>query len=212
MQQITENIFVETGYRGCNPGFIVTTGGLVLIDSPHRPTDGIEYKKVVEKYGSVKYLITTEPHADHVTSNFLFEATYVAHQDTRTRMTDQAFMDRVKQMLGMVDPDFAQNLKDYSVPLPEVTFIDNMTLFVGEHSLKLMHLPGHTASQTAVFIPEEKAVFTADNIFHKSPTFMHEALPGMWLDSLEKLKDLDAEYYIPGHGEVCGKDYLDEQA
>ncbi len=41
---------------------------------------------------------------------------------------------------------------------------------------------------------------------------MHEALPGRWLDSLEKLKDLDAEFYIPGHGDVCGKDYLDEQA
>jgi cyclase len=86
-----------------------------------------------------------------------------------------------------------------------------MALFVGEHTLKLMHLPGHTASETAVFIPEEKAVFTGDNIFNKTPTFMHEALPNEWLDSLEQLKGLDVEYYIPGHGDVCGRDYLDEQ-
>ena len=32
------------------------------------------------------------------------------------------------------------------------------------------------------------------------------------LPLLEKLKDLDVEYYIPGHGDVCGRDYLDEQA
>jgi cyclase len=212
MQQITENIFVETGYRGCNPGFLVTSDGLVQIDSPHRPTDGIEYKKAVEKYGSVKYLINTEPHGDHFSSTFLFEAIVVAHQDTRVRMTDKAFMDRMKQMLVMIDPDYAPNFDDYSVPLPEITFVDSMTLFVGDHTLKLMHLPGHTASETAVFIPEERVVFTGDNIFHKSPTFMHEALPGRWLDSLEKLKDLDVEYYIPGHGDVCGRDYLDEQA
>ncbi len=212
MQQVTEKVFVETGYRGCNPGFLVTSDGLVLIDSPHRPTDGMEYKKVVEKHGPVKYLINTEPHGDHVSSIFLFEATYIAHQDTRTRMKDQEFIDRVKQMLAIVDPDFAPNLEDYSVPLPEITFTDSMRLFVGEHTLNLMHLPGHTASQTAVFIPEERAVFTGDNIFHKSPTFMHEALPGQWLDSLEKLKGLDVEYYIPGHGDVCGRDYLDEQA
>jgi cyclase len=212
MQQVTENIFVETGYRGCNPGFIVTSDGLVQIDSPHRPTDGIEYKKALEKYGIVKYLINTEPHGDHFSSTFLFEATVVAHQDTRARMTDKTFMERMKQMLGMIDPDYAPNLKDYSVPLPEITFTDSMALFVGGHTLKLMHLPGHTASQTAVFIPEERVVFTGDNIFHKSPTFMHEALPGRWLDSLEKLKDLDVEYYIPGHGDVCGRDYLGEQA
>jgi cyclase len=180
MQQVTENIFVETGYRGCNPGFIVTSDGLVQIDTPHRPTDGIEYKKAVEEYGSVKYLINTEPHGDHFSSNFLFEATFVAHRDTRARMTDKAFMDRMKQMLIMIDPDYAPYFDDYSVPLPEITFTDSMVLFVGEHTLKLMHLPGHTASQTAVFIPEEKVVFTGDNIFNKSPTFMHEALPKEW--------------------------------
>lgn len=212
MQQVTENIYVETGYRGCNPGFLVTADGLVQIDSPHRPTDGIKYKKAVEKHGPVKYLINTEPHGDHFSSNFLFEATYVAHQDTRARMADKAFMDRMKQMLKMIDPDYAPYFDDYKVPLPEITFIDTMTLFVGEHTLKLMHLPGHTASETAVFVPEERAVFTGDNIFHKTNTFMHEALPSRWLDSLAKLKALDAEYYIPGHGEVCGKDYLDEQA
>jgi len=188
MQQVTENIFVETGYRGCNPGFIVTSDGLVQIDTPHRPTDGIEYKKAVEEYGSVKYLINTEPHGDHFSSNFLFEATFVAHRDTRARMTDKAFMDRMKQMLIMIDPDYAPYFDDYSVPLPEITFTDSMVLFVGEHTLKLMHLPGHTASQTAVFIPEEKVVFTGDNIFNKSPTFMHEALPKEWLDSLKRLR------------------------
>jgi cyclase len=212
MQQVTKNIFVETGFRGCNPGFLVTTDGLVLVDSPHRPTDGMTYKKALEKHGPVKYLINTEPHADHFSSNLLFEATFVAHRDTRARMADQAFMDRMKEMLVMVDPEYAPQLDNYKVPLPEITFTDTMTLFLGEHTLRLMHLPGHTASETAVFIPEERAVFTGDNIFHKTNTFMHEAVPKIWLDSLERLKELDAEFYIPGHGEVCGKDYLDEQA
>jgi len=127
-------------------------------------------------------------------------------------MTDKAFMDMMKEMLGMIDPDYAPYLNDYRVPAPEITFTDTMALFVGEHTFKLMHLPGHTASETAVYIPEERVVFTGDNIFHKTNTFMHEALPNKWLDSLETLKNLDAELYIPGHGEVCGKDYLDEQA
>ena len=43
-------------------------------------------------------------------------------------------------------------------------------------------------------------------------SFLHEAWPKEWLESLEALKKLDADHYIPGHGEVCGKAYLDEQA
>ena len=90
MHQVTENVFVETGFRGCNPGFLVTSEGLVLIDTPFRPTDGAGYKNALEKYGPVKYLINTEPHFDHISSNFLFDATYVAQQGTRERMADCA--------------------------------------------------------------------------------------------------------------------------
>lgn len=212
MHQVTENVFVETGFRGCNPGFVVTSDGLVLIDTPFRPTDGVVYKKALEKYGTVKYLISAEPHVDHISSVSLFDATYVAHQGTRERMADKDFVKRVREQLQVVDPAYAQHLENYHVPLPEITFSDAMNLYVGAHTLKLMHLPGHTASETAVFVPEESAVFTGDNIFHDMYTFMHEALPKAWLDSLEKLKELDAEFYVPGHGEVCGKDYLDKQA
>jgi cyclase len=40
---------------------------------------------------------------------------------------------------------------------------------------------------------------------------LHEALPDAWLQALEDLRKLDAEIFVPGHGEVCDKSYLDEQ-
>lgn len=212
MKQVTQNVFVETELQGCNPGFIQTTDGLVLIDSPHRPTDGKRYRSELEKFGKAEYLISTEPHGDHISSNFLFGTVFIAQEGTRKRMADKAYIEKVKQQLGMVDPDFIHKHEDFHVPLPQITFRDGMTLYLGKHTFKLLHLPGHTQSETAVWVPEENAVFTGDNIFHKTHTFMHEALPRKWLDSLEKLKALDVEYYIPGHGDVCGKDYLDEQA
>jgi len=51
-----------------------------------------------------------------------------------------------------------------------------------------------------------------DNIFHNVNTCLQEALPNEWLNSLESLKLLDADFFVPGHGEVCSKAYLDEQA
>ena len=83
---------------------------------------------------------------------------------------------------------------------------------MGSHSFQLINLPGHTAGQTAVFIPEEKVVFTGDNVNYKCPVFLHEAIPITWLQSLERLDELDVDYIVPGHGEVCDKSYLDEWA
>ena len=98
------------------------------------------------------------------------------------------------QQLRMVDPEFASNMDYFHVPLPDITFEESMTMYVGKHTLKLFNTPGHTASETAILIPEEDAVFTGDNIFCNLNTFMHEALPDKWLESLETLKEFDVEY------------------
>jgi len=37
MQKITEHIYVETAFRGCNVGFVVTEAGIVMIDTPQMP-------------------------------------------------------------------------------------------------------------------------------------------------------------------------------
>jgi len=211
MHQVTNNVFVETEYRGCNPGFVVTSDGILMIDTPQIPTDALNYKQEVEKRGKVRYLINTEPHGDHYTGNFFFNTICVAHQGTRNAI-EQASLEQLKERLKMLDPGFAPNLESYSIRMPTITFEKSMKIYLGDHVFELLHLPGHTASETAIFIPQERVIFTGDNIFNKVQTFLHEALPLEWLNSLETLKKLDADFFIPGHGEVCTVEYLDEQA
>jgi cyclase len=211
MNQVTKNIFVETGYRGCNPGFVVTSDGVVMIDTPQIPKDALAYRDIILKHGKPLYLINTEPHGDHFTGNFFFDAVCVAHQGTREAIL-QAQLGALKERIKLLDPDFESQLNQYQIKVPTITFQQSMRLYVGNHTLELIHLPGHTASETAVFIPEERTVFTGDNIFHQTQVFLHEAWPKEWLKSLEFLKTLEADYFIPGHGEVCSKAYLDEQA
>jgi glyoxylase-like metal-dependent hydrolase (beta-lactamase superfamily II) len=62
-----------------------------------------------------------------------------------------------------------------------------------------------------VYLASEKVVFAGDNVFCRVQTWLHEALPFEWLDSLNKIETLDVDLIVPGHGEVCGKDYLKEQ-
>ena len=120
-----------------------------------------------------------------------------------------------RERFKQTDPDSVWLLghPDYPpVNAPTLTFDDTLTLNVGNHTFNIIHMPGHTAPQTSVHVPEEGVVFTGDNVFHKCRTWLQECDPWEWLAALESIAALDVETIVPGHGEPCGKAYLKEQA
>ena len=44
MKQLTANLLVETGLKGANHGIVTTSDGVVLIDTPHKPSDAVRLK------------------------------------------------------------------------------------------------------------------------------------------------------------------------
>src|SRR6058998_1956511 len=86
MQQLTANVFAETGLRGANHGFVATSDGIVMIDTPHKPSDALRLKAEIERRGRLRYIINTEPHGDHWTGNAFFDVPAIAHEGVRTRI------------------------------------------------------------------------------------------------------------------------------
>src|SRR2546428_10626465 len=85
MKQLTANVFVETGLRGCNHGIVTTSDGIVMIDIPHKPSDALRLKADVERPGRLRYILNTEPHRAHWTGYAYFIAPVDAHGGVRTR-------------------------------------------------------------------------------------------------------------------------------
>ena len=79
MQQLAENVWVETGKRGSNHGIMRTKDDLVLIDGPQKPSDTFALKAEIAQHGELKYILNTEPHGDHWTSNAYFDVPVVSH-------------------------------------------------------------------------------------------------------------------------------------
>ena len=96
----------------------------------------------------------------------------VAHEGTREAIL-AASMDQLEERIKQMDPDSLPLLEGYSYRPPTITLTHRLTLYLGDHSFQLINLPGHTPYQLAVFIPEERVVFTSDNIFHRVPPFLH---------------------------------------
>lgn len=211
MQQLTKNLFVETEMRGANHGFVTTSDGIVLIDTPHKPSDVMKLKAEIARHGPVRYILNTEPHGDHWTGNAYFDAPVIAHAGVRKRILETNMAEHVARV-GAFGPQEPALLQGYRPNAPVLTFEEGMTLHVGNHTFECIAMPGHTAYQAAICVKEEGVVFTSDNIFHKCHTWLQEADPDAWLKTLEQLRRFDEEVLVPGHGDVCGKDYLDEQS
>jgi cyclase len=206
MKKISDGVYFEDGFRGCNTSFVVTSEGVVLIDTPMVPEDAKRWRSEIAKYGQIRFVINTEPHPDHASGNCWFEGTVVGHEGTRQALLS-ADVEELKNMLcGPVPGSFSLN-PDFCYRFPSIVFSENLTLYVGTHTFHLFKMPGHTASQTAVYVPEEKVVFTGDNVVQRMPIFLN-SLPYEWLASLKRLNLLDVNAIVPGHGNVCDKTYL----
>ena len=88
---------------------------------------------------------------------------------------------------------------------PTVTYRETMTIHRGGREVQLHFLGrGHTGGDTVVFLPKERLVFTGD-LMEGRPggrilSYLGDAYVDEWIDTLERLKALDFDTIVPGHG------------
>jgi cyclase len=222
MEQVTPKVFTTTKLRGCNPSFVVTSDGVVVIDTPQLPTRAVEMRKLAESHGPIRYLVNTEHHVDHIFGNYYFKGAgrVVHHQGVYDRFMvvfpDLDPFAYAKEAIPTDDPEGASILPEresyYRDPNKgTIVFTGDLTLRVGDHTFQLLHTPGHTPGQLAVYVPEERVVFTGDTVFNDCQTWLMTSDVPQWLDALERIRSLDVDHLVPGHGPVTTTKYLDTQ-
>jgi cyclase len=54
-------------------------------------------------------------------------------------------------------------------------------------------------------------VFTGDTVFNECQTWLMTSNVEQWIEALDRIKALDADHLVPGHGPVTTLSYLDRQ-
>jgi cyclase len=222
MERVTANVFTTTKLRGCNPSFVTTSAGVVVIDTPQLPTRAVAMRTEAETHGPIRYVINTENHVDHIFGNWWFRGAgeVVNHQALYDIFMDpKAALDPFAYALEAIptdDPEAAPlipNRDHYYENLPRgtVVFTGDLTLTVGDHTFHCLWTPGHTPGQLAVHVPEERVVFTGDTIFSNVQTWLMTSNVDQWLEALERIRTLDVDHVVPGHGPVQTVDYVNTQ-
>jgi cyclase len=230
MEQVTGSIYTDTKLRGCNPSYVVTSEGVVVIDTPQLPTRAVAMRKEAEAHGPIRYIINTEHHVDHIFGNYYFKGAGAV-------VNHQGVYDRFMVVYPELDP-FAYAYEALPTPAGKgtdfddpagvalwpdrdayyadpnkgtIVFTGDLTLRVGDHTFHCLHTPGHTPGQLAVYVPEEGTVFTGDTIFSGCQTWLMTSNVDEWIASLDRIRALDIDRVVPGHGPVTTMKYVDAQ-
>ena len=75
---------------------------------------------------------------------------------------------------------------------------------LGRHTLRTVHTPGHASNHLCYLFEQQKLLFTGDHIMQGSTVVISPPDGDMkaYLDSLNKLLDIDVAALAPGHGHV----------
>jgi cyclase len=219
MERVTPTVFTDTTLRGCNPSFVVTSDGVVVIDTPQLPTRAVAMRAEAESHGPLRYLINTEHHVDHIFGNYFFRGAcpVVEHRgvfDNFMVVTpDLDPYEYAREAIPSDDPEGAEIFPDretyYADPNKgSIVFTGDLTLSVGDRTFRILHTPGHTPGQVAVHVPEDRVVFTGDTVFCECQTWLMTSNIDQWIAALDRIGSLDVDHVIPGHGPVTTRAYL----
>jgi cyclase len=196
--KITENIYMTSGGAGANTGFYTGPDSVLAIDAKMTQAAGDEFVREIAKISGrpVTRMIITHSDLDHVNglTGFPKGMKITAQRNTRRDM-EEAFR--------------GPELDALNAYLPDDTFDCAMNFKFGPAEVCVFHFgPAHTSGDAVVLFKKEKAAFVGDLVTFGRDPLIHKAKKGSCFGLVRNLREilkLNADVFIPGHNEPCGK-------
>ena len=214
MHQLSKHLYAETQYDWANVGAAVTEEGVVLLDSPVRPTDSKHWQNEIQGLSpkGIRFLIATDYHGDHTTGASFIKGdiTIIAPQYVYEEISkgDNAFSKEifVETLRDQGFTEEADTITQAPVPLPQICFEESLILHLPPLTFEIRRLGGHSSACSSVYVPEERVLFASDVVINGPSAGMRDANLGEWIRALAWIESLPVETIVPGHGEICGKE------
>jgi glyoxylase-like metal-dependent hydrolase (beta-lactamase superfamily II) len=213
LQNVTGDVYAIVGELGNRTatnlgnnatfGFVVTTQGVVLIDSggTYRGAEEIEQliKTVTDK--PVVKVINTGGQDHRWLGNSYFKkpgvqiiASEDAVNDQKARTRDQFFI------LGNLVGD--KGVEGTDAVYAEETFTDKLEFELGDTIFEIHHVgQAHTPGDSFIWLPREKVMFTGDIVYvDRMLGVGTQSNSKSWIGVYQSMAAYNPQYLIPGHG------------
>lgn len=205
MQEIAPGVYVKTDYEGANVGCVLTKAGAIVVDTPLIPADGKAWAAEVAKLSAkVLYVFNTDHHRAHIMGNQFFDAPVIAHEEAWKEVSGykDTFIERTKNIFKK-QPEIAAQFDEINLKKPEITFTGRLYLNKGGREVHFVHLGGHTPATSAVWLPEERVLFSGDVVVVGEHPSLGQSISKEWLEVLTRLRKMSLSSIVPGHGPLC---------
>ena len=213
MLRLRRNIYVESGFHGVTVGAVVTSKGIICIDTPTLPADARKWRLRLEQLEAddIFFIINTDHNRDRVVGNQWFDAPVIAHEQTYELMAGYSEVFKSQSFESGGDHELAKDLIGVRTILPQVSYSDEIQLVVGGRTIELLHKSGATSGTTWVRFPEARVIFTGDTVFQNTHPFLNDAQIDLWLENLAELRRAVYKGWIivPGRDRPIDQTQLD---
>lgn len=153
----------------------------------------------------IKYVINTHVHDDHWLGNGYYK------QHGATILGSDSFDDININQATRMQNRISEEAYLSTVPiLPQSSITEDQTILIADKTvvLKQVEEKAHTKGDVYVYLPSYKAVFAGDLIFNDRLPSLRDGDINGWISALEKIKTMDIEVLVGGHGYRTDKESL----
>ena len=193
-------------FSGVSNSYIVSNNEIFLVDTgmPGKSGEIIDYVKNELKRdpNEIKTIVVTHHHYDH-TGN-LDKLKNITGAKVAIHSADADYISGKKSQHGslfMIPIVIFMKIIYRSKPVKADILLQDGDQ-IGDY--RVIHTPGHTSGSICLYNPDNKVIFVGDNLMYSNnkiegPRILHE--PEKYKNSMEKLRNLDIDVILTGHGE-----------
>jgi glyoxylase-like metal-dependent hydrolase (beta-lactamase superfamily II) len=215
-EQLSEHCWAYTAEGDPNSGVIIGDRFIMVSDATATPAMAQDLIKKIRTVSDlpIKYVLLTHYHAVRVLGAYAYAAEgateIIASQGTLELIQERGAQDMKSEMErfprlfrgadsipGLTWPTMVVgggNPTQGEVP-------GKLSINLGGVVVQIWHPgPGHTRGDTIAWVEEEKVLFSGDLVEYEAGVYTGDAQLQEWPATLEALRDLKAEFIVPGRG------------
>ena len=206
LHEIADGIWVwlqpggESGVS--NAGVIADDDGLTVVDTLMVRSQWEPFAAAVAGLGqTVKRVVLTHAHIDHVGGTSAFRNAMVLGSSMTSDLLDQAMpIDAYKAFM----PAFTEGFDELAVlgTRPVSHLVDAAAQLTNR--IEVLPARGHTDGDLMVLVADSDVLFSGDLCFFGVTPLAFQGDPAAWADVLSVIAEL-AETIVPGHGPIGGE-------
>ncbi len=184
-----------------NSGLFIFEDQACLVDPCIFPEE-IQVLKgfIEERHLKPHTLVLTHSDWDHILGPESFPETPITAHRTFPQTTREPRWQTISQEIQRWEQEHQiRRFNPFQLPQLTTTFTNTLNIEFGDHTLQLIHTPGHASDHLAIYHANDATLWAGDMLSDLEIPYVDDSL-SCYIQSLEQLELFDIQTLVPGHG------------